>query len=153
MSKKKPKKKKRIPVLPSPDTYNPGFSAAAAELKESAKRFKWKLAGIMLAIFAVLCTVYFVLLRLYVFWASPVLYTVAAVLFLAFFFVNRGFSRETPPRDALPDTWSEQQKDKYLENDFVRKTFAKNIMVVLVPVFGVVMVDMVILFVLPVFTS
>ncbi len=148
MSKKK--KKKRKLVLPSPEAYNPAYAGAKAGVKASLAAFNWKLAGIMLAIFTALCIAYFVLIGLHVFWASPVLYTLAAVLFLTFFFVNRGFSREVVSREMLPADWSEERKDRFVEDDAIRKNFAKKIMIVLVPVFGVVMIDMVILFILPV---
>ncbi len=150
MSKNKKKKKRRGIPLPDPAAYNPAYPGAKAAVKASLRTFNWRLALLMLAVFAVLCTVYFVLLRFYVFWASPVLYTAAAVLFLTFFFVNRGFSREVVSREMLPTDWSEERKERYIAEDAARKTFARNIMIIAVPVFGVVMADMVILFILPV---
>ncbi len=148
MSKKK--KKKRNLVLPSPEAYNPAYADAKAGIKASLRAFNLRLALLMLAIFAVLCTVYFVLIGFHVIWASPVLYTLAAVLFLTFFFVNRGFSREVVSREILPADWTEERKDRFIEDDIIRKNFARKIMIVLVPVFGVVMIDTVILFILPV---
>ena len=146
MSKKIPKKKKRYSAA-TPEEYN----AAKAEVKGALKQFNWRLAGEMLAIFAVLCIVYYLLLQNRVYWASPVLYTAAAVLFLVFFFVNRGFSRDVVPRESLPDDWTEERKTQYIEEDRTRKEFARKIMVVMVPVLLVVAVDMLSLFVLPLF--
>ena len=143
MSKTKRKKKKRY--IASPDEYN----AAKSALRDRAGKFNGKLALLMLGIFAVLALVYYILLQLHVFWCTPVLYTVAATLFLVFFFVNGGFSREPVSREMLSDSWTEERKDAFIENDIRRKAFARKIMIVMTPVLLLVLVDMVGLFILP----
>ena len=81
------------------------------------------------------------------------LYTIAATLFLVFFFVNGGFSREPVSREILSDTWSDAQKDAFIENDIKRKAIGRKLMVIMTPVLLLVLVDMVILFILPVLTA
>ena len=146
MSKTKSKKKKRYSAA-SQEEYN----TAKAELKKSLKRFRWRLALLMLAGFILLSAVYYILLALHVLWATPVLYTTAAVLFILFFIINRGFSRETVLRETLPDAWNEEQKDTFMEKEEIRKAFARKLMIVLVPVLLLVALDMLILIVLPMF--
>ena len=143
MSKSKKKKKKKY--IASPEEY----TAAKQSLRDAAKQFNGKLALIMLGIFAALAAVYYILLAMHVFWVTPSLYTVAATLFLVFFFVNRGFSREPVSREILADTMTEAEKDAFIENDVQRKALGRKIMVIMTPVLLLVLVDMVILFFLP----
>ena len=124
----------------SPEEYN----AAKAQVISTLKAFQWKLALLMLGIFAVLCITYYVLLRMYVMWASP-------VLFLAFFCINGGFSRTVVLRENLPEHWTEEHKNRFLENDRIRKSFARRLMVVMVPVLLLCAIDMLSMFVLPLF--
>lgn len=144
MSKTK-KKKKKNPIA-SPEEY----AGAKAALRDSVRKFNGRLALLMLGIFAVLALVYYILLAMHIMWATPVLYTIAAVLFVVFFFVNGGFSREPVSREILSDTWSDARKDEFIENDIKRKALGQKIMVVMTPVLLLVLVDMVILFILPV---
>ena len=143
MSKTKKKKKKHH--IASPEEY----ANAKSALKDRAKQFNGRLALLMLGIFVVLALVYYILLAMHVFWATPVLYTLAATLFLVFFFVNGGFSREPVSREILSDTWSEEKKDAFIEDDIKRKAIGRKIMIIMTPVLLLVLVDMVILFLLP----
>ena len=123
---------------------------AKEDVKARMKTFNRRLALTMLGIFLGLGILYYVLLAFYVFWVTPVLYTAAAVLFLTFFFVNRGFSREPVSYDVLPDSWTEEKKREFVEDDIRRKQLARKIMVVMVPVLLLVAVDILYLTVLPV---
>ena len=143
MSKTKKKKKKHH--IASPEEY----ANAKSALKDRAKQFNGRLALLMLGIFVVLALVYYILLAMHVFWATPVLYTLAATLFIVFFFVNGGFSREPVSREILSDTWSEEKKDAFIEDDIKRKAIGRKIMIIMTPVLLLVLVDMVILFLLP----
>ena len=138
--KKKRKKK--------PFDYEAGFQAKD-ELKQQLKTFRWRLALLMLGIFLGLGILYYVLLSFYFFWVTPVLYTAAAVLFLAFFFVNRGFSKDPVSRDVLPEDWSDEKKDAFIEDDTDRKKLGRKIMIVMVPVLLLVAVDILYLNVFP----
>ena len=144
MSKTKKKKKKRY--IASPEEY----AGAKQALRDRAGQFNGRLACLMLGIFAVLALLYYILLAMHVFWVTPVLYTAAATLFLVFFFVNRGFSRAPVSREMLADTMTEAQKDAFIADDIHRKAIARKIMIVMTPVLLLVLVDMVILFFLPV---
>ena len=143
MSKTKKKKKKHH--IASPEEY----ANAKSALKDRAKQFNGRLALLMLGIFVVLALIYYILLAMHVFWATPVLYTLAATLFIVFFFVNGGFSRESVSREILSDTWSEEKKDAFIEDDIKRKAIGRKIMIIMTPVLLLVLVDMVILFLLP----
>ena len=143
MSKTKKKKKKHH--IASPEEY----ANAKSALKDRAKQFNGRLALLMLGIFVVLALIYYILLAMHVFWATPVLYTLAATLFIVFFFVNGGFSREPVSREILSNTWSEEKKDAFIEDDIKRKAIGRKIMIIMTPVLLLVLVDMVILFLLP----
>ena len=140
MSKTKKKKKKHH--IASPEEY----ANAKSALKDRAKQFNGRLALLMLGIFVVLALIYYILLAMHVFWAPPVLYTLAATLFVVFFFVNGGFSREPVSREILSNTWSEEKKDAFIEDDIKRKAIGRKIMIIMTPVLLLVLVDMVILF-------
>ena len=143
----KTKKKKKRYTAASHEEY----TAARDAVKAGAAAFNFRLALLMLGIFAALAIVYYVLLSMHIWWASPVLYTLAAVLFMTFFFVNGGFSREVVKREMLSDTWSEDRCDAFIENDRRRKALGRKLMVVMTPVLLLVIADMLILFVLPLF--
>lgn len=147
MSKTKKKKKKHH--IASPEEY----ANAKSALKDRAKQFNGRLALLMLGIFVVLALIYYILLAMHVFWATPVLYTLAATLFIVFFFVNGGFSREPVSREILSDTWSEEKKDAFIEDDIKRKAIGRKIMIIMTPVLLLVLVDMVILFLLPILSQ
>ncbi|MBO4797167.1 MAG: hypothetical protein J5494_00090 [Candidatus Methanomethylophilaceae archaeon] len=98
--------------------------------------------AVMILIFLVIGLLYYALVSMQVVWVTPALYILAAVLFLVFFFVNRGFSSRLPEREQLPEGWSEEQKDLFLEEEGRRKRIARPIMVVLVPVLLLVAADM-----------
>lgn len=143
MSKTKKKKKKSRIVTPEE------YTTAKTALSDSLKKFNSRLALLMLGIFAVLAIVYYLLLAMHVFLATPILYTIAVTLFLVFFFVNRGFSREPVSREFLSPHWSEERKDAFIVDDIRRKALARKIMIVMTPVLLLVLIDMVILFFLP----
>ncbi len=141
---KKHKKKKRI------YSYEERTAAQNA-VTDKVKHFNFRLAFTMLGIFAILAGVYALLLRLRFLWATPILYLFAAALFLAFFFINRGFSRKPLDRALLPASWSEEKKTDFIKNDIERKAFAKKVMVVLVPVLLLVGIDILLTLVFPSF--
>ena len=147
MSKTK-KKKKKNPIA-SPEEY----AGAKASLRDSLKKFNGRLALLMLGSFAVLALTYYILLAMHILWATPVLYTAAAVLFIVFFFVNGGFSREPVSREILSDNWSDARKDAFIENDIKRKAIGRKLMIIMTPVLLLVLVDMVILFILPLLST
>ena len=147
MSKTKKKKKKHH--IASPEEY----ANAKSALKDRVRQFNGRLALLMLGIFAVLALVYYILLAMHVFWSTPVLYTLAATLFIVFFFVNGGFSREPVSREILSNTWSEEKKDAFIEDDIKRKAIGRKIMIIMTPVLLLVLVDMVILFLLPILSQ
>jgi len=141
MAKKKRKKKRTY-------TYDE-LTSAKSDLKASLRRFNYKLALLLIAIFAVLAVVYYILIAMCVVWAMPVLYTAAAVLFSAFFIINRGFSREPVSREMLPDDWTEEKQDAYIADDTERKALARKLMIPMVPVLLLVGIDILIVMVLP----
>lgn len=147
MSKTKKKKKKHY--IATQEEY----TAAKQSLRDAAKQFNGRLALLMLGIFAVLALLYYGLLALHIFWVTPILYTIAATLFLVFFFVNRGFSRDPVSREILSDKLTEEEKDAFIENDIRRKALGRKIMVIMTPVLLLVLVDMVLLFFLPVLNT
>ena len=100
-------------------------------------------ACVMILIFLFTGILYYVLISLRVIWVTPALYILAAVLFLTFFFVNRGFSARPPERDSLPPDWSEERKDSFLAEEEKRKRIARPIMIVMVPILLLVAADMI----------
>ena len=145
MAKKKRRKKKTY-------TYDE-LAYAKADLKASLHRFNYKLALLLAAIFVVLAVIYYILIAMCVVWAMPVLYTSAAVLFSAFFIINRGFSREPVSREMLPDDWTDEKKDAFIADDTERKALARKLMIPLVPVLLLVGIDILIVMVLPTLTA
>jgi RNA polymerase sigma-70 factor (ECF subfamily) len=69
----------------------------------------------MLGIFVLMAGVYTLCLYLRVFWITPLFYLLTAAIFLAFFFINRGFSRTPVSAEMLPPSWSQDKKDAFVE--------------------------------------
>lgn len=125
--------------------------AAQSAVTEKAKRFNYRLAFTMVGIFVILAGAYALCLYLRFVWATPVLYLFTAAIFLAFFFVNRGFSRTPISADVLPPTWPEEKKAAFIEDDARRKAFGKKIMVILVPLLLIVAIDILLTVVFPIY--
>ncbi len=139
------KRKKRKPHM-----YSAEESAAAKNaLREKAHHFNFRLAGILIGIFIAISITYYSLLHFHVIWATPVLYIFASVLFLTFFFVNRGFSNKPVEYSILPNTWTEERKAAFLADDRKRKIFAKKLMILMVPTLLLVGIDILLLLILP----
>ena len=133
-------------------TYEQGMQAKR-EVREKLRNFRWLLAVKIGGIFLALAALYYILLAMEIKLVTPILYIGAAVLFLVFFFVNRGLSNTVPTAAQLPDTWSEDKKADYIEEDIARKAVAKKIMFILAPVLLLVAVDILSVLVIPLFTT
>ena len=141
---KKSKKKKHI------YTYEERTAAKSAVINQ-AKKFNFRLAFTMLGIFVIMAGIYALCIHLRVFWITPLFYLLTAAIFLAFFFINRGFSRTPVSAEMLPSSWSQEKKNAFVEDDIKRKAFAKKIMVVLVPMLIIVGIDILITIVIPLY--
>ena len=95
---------------------------------------------------------YRVMMNFYYFELVMIAYMVASVAFvLAYVIYNKGFSRRGVTREMLPDDWSEEQKNEFIEDGENRQARSRWM---LIPIFAFVFtfaIDAVELFVLPFF--
>jgi len=84
----------------------------------------------------------------YIFWG----YVLAAAA-LAFVYViyNRGMSRKGVTKDMLPDSWSDEEKERFIESGRQRLARSKWMLTILFAFIAVFAVDAIELFVFPMF--
>lgn len=76
----------------------------------------------------------------------PIYLVITTVLLCVYIVLNRGFSVKPPLAEQLPDAWSEETKQKYIEEDIERKKKAKKLMIWIFPFVLTFLIDMVYLF-------
>ena len=140
-SKRKFKKKKK-----KDKTEVSAVSRSFSQVKESAKKFNFKLAlteiGLFVLMFGTLEFCNFNSDKSPVFfYAFTVFYGALFLLAGAFIIVNRGFSRDVPTRDQLSDDMSDGEKDKFIEKLEKGHRAGKKILIFLVPLLFTVLID------------
>jgi len=79
-----------------------------------------------------------------------VVYTaLAAVIAIAYFFYNRGFSGKGVTPEMLPDTMTEEEKNAFIEDSKRRMTRSRWVLTVLFPLILAIALDMIYLFLIP----
>ncbi len=97
--------------------------------------------------FAILFTVYQVLIHLHPYLAT-ILYAAAALaLAVSYYVINRGFSPPVTDDEALPASWSPVEKCAYIEDAKSRHERAKGLLMWLLPVILTLLFDVLFLFV------
>lgn len=77
-----------------------------------------------------------------------VIYMVAfAAVLLAYLIYNRGFVNKDVTEDMLPDTWSQEKKQKFLDGEKIRAEKSRWMLVVIIPFAVVFMAEALYLFV------
>ena len=108
----------------------------------------------LVAITAVLVFVYRVFMDMpvfaYVFWGYIAAATVLALVYVIY---NRGFSRKGITKDMLPDHWSDDKKESFIEDGKKRLNKSKWMLMILFAFLVVFTVDAFELFVLPMLNS
>ena len=141
------KKKKR--QLPSAAEQK----AASAGVRGKLKKLPKKTMLLMLELFLLFSVTYYVLNSMMILWATPVLYISATVVFLLFFILNRGFTRDPISEDVLNEAWSREKKQRFIEKDIRKKAMARKLMVVMVPLLLLVAMDILLVVIYPILTA
>lgn len=82
----------------------------------------------------------------------PIYLVILTILLIVFLFFNKGFSSQLPPRDMLPERWSEAEKDRFYNKCERDKAIARRVLIFLIPFLLTFLIDSIILF-LPEFFS
>lgn len=98
--------------------------------------------------FAILFTVYQILLALHPLIGTILYIIAAAALAIAYYIVNRGFGTPVTDDDALPASWSPVEKCAYVEDAKARHARAKKILLWFFPVILTLLFDVTYLFLL-----
>jgi len=94
---------------------------------------KWKRFAFLCILLVVLMAVYIIGIKfeskvmVYIYYASLL------VLLVAFVILNRGFDRNSPEMDMLPDSWDDEKKKKYIADDIRRKGIARKLLYLIIP--------------------
>lgn len=72
-----------------------------------------------------------------------------ASLLIVYIIYNRGFSRKNVTEDMLPDSWSKEQKQKYIEEGQKRYNDSKWMLTVIIPIMVPIALDAISLFTWP----
>lgn len=76
-------------------------------------------------------------------WVIYVYYFALMVLGGAFLVLNRGLDTTMPTPEMLPDKWTSEEKASFIESEKKRKVWAKNLLVVVIPLLMTFAVDLV----------
>ena len=79
--------------------------------------------------------------------------TLATALALAYVIYNRGFSRKNITADMLPESWSEEKKNAFIEDGKLRLKKSKPLLVVVIAFFFTFVIEAIELFALPFFSD
>lgn len=107
------------------------------------KENKWIRLLRLAAVFVVLMAIYMVGVSHEI---KAIVYIYYALLFVssvAFVVINRGFDRQPPTPDMLPDNWSAVQKCEYIESDKKRKKIARYLLYLVIPLLFIFGIDIV----------
>lgn len=136
MSKKKKKKKEATPV-----------SELTAPLKTSVKAFNWKLLLIVAVNTVIIFGFYRLMLNFYYFeYVMGTYMIVMAGFIFGYLIYNRGMTRRNITIDMLPDEWSEEQKNEYIEDGQRRLTKSKWMLTIIFPLILTFLFDCIELF-------
>lgn len=78
-----------------------------------------------------------------VFYIGTSMYLLTASILFCIFYAKNGYklSSSLTKRSDLPESWSEKEKDKYLENEKHKKQQARKILMVLLPMVVTILID------------
>lgn len=108
----------------------------------------------LLANTLILLVLYFWIPAQFHFAYMPHIYLLAgAVLALYYVIYNRGFTGRNVTPEMLPPTMSPVEKQKFIDESRERMQKSKWVLTVLIPLLIVFFVDMIILFIIPIFTE
>ena len=122
--------------------------------QEPQKKFNTKLALMLVLCFAVIFGIYQLMINLAVWLNEPMIqemtltvYSVAlTVLFVIFVILNKGISKDIPTKEVLPDEWSDEKKEKFIEGYVTGKQKARKLLLFIIPLILTLLIDMAYLF-------
>lgn len=118
-------------------------------VKEAVSAFNWKRALVLLISTACAMGLYFYLTSTPLWMITVIAYiTVASVLIIAYFIVNRAFTGSGVTYEMLPDTMTHKEKEEYLADVADRERRSRPMLMVIFPVIVTLLVDLFKLFVL-----
>ncbi|MFA6947582.1 MAG: hypothetical protein WCQ72_01215 [Eubacteriales bacterium] len=106
---------------------------AQQELRVSLSKVKWKRLLAVLGGTIVSYTIFRVAIHYEFAPIYPIYYALLIAAFAAFVILNRGFSRAPTPREELDASWDDEKKDAWLADELKRKSIARRIMYIIVP--------------------
>lgn len=119
-------------------------------VSEAVNAFNWKRAIILLLSTVFAMGLYFFLMNIYSLWKVVVIayVTVASVLIIAYFIINRAFTGSGVTYEMLPDTMTHDEKEEYLADVADREKRSRPLLLIIFPVVITLLVDLFRLFVI-----
>lgn len=112
-------------------------------LRSEVKKLNWRKIGTLALSFVIIYVIYRVACEFNFYPILPVYLGIITVLIVAFLILNRGFDRQSPTPDMLPDTMTPVEKDAYIEVDKRHKAWARKLLYLLIPFILTIMLDMI----------
>lgn len=88
-------------------------------------------------------SLYIILFKLELMLLIDLIYIVASVLFVVYFYMSHGFAKTLPTKDDLNPAWSEEKRIRYAERIRQNKERSKALIYPLLPLMAVMAFDMV----------
>ena len=124
--------------------------ARSAETKKPIDKKGFLRLGILVVLTALIFFLYRYLMAQPYFGVALTVYLIVATgALLGYVIYNRGFSRRGLTKDMLPDVWSEEKKEAFLEDGQRRLRRSRPLLIVVAALFFVLLFDAAELFVFP----
>lgn len=142
------KKRKKITIVPD--------SEAKEAVKKSFREMNWKTIIKLILLFALFYGFYQFVLQMAKPYGLPVYETVCTVVVCAYvlattvlgvvyIILNKGISNDIPTKEMLRDDWSDEKKEKYIEELTKGKKKARKLLFFIAPLVFTLLIDMLML--------
>lgn len=131
------------------NVWKAGKASIYAEMTPEVKR-RLIDVGIILGVTVLLLGIYYCFVKI---WAFQMIFSIYmavwAVLFIAYWVYNRGFSRKGVTPEMLPDEWSDAKKEQFIADGKRRMEKSRWMIYIIAPLCFVFIVEMFLAFVWP----
>lgn len=114
------------------------------------KKSSWIYLILLILLSAIVFAVYRFMIYYCFFEAALISYmAIETVFVLAYVIYNRGFSRRGVTAEMLPESWSDEKKEKFIENGVKRFEKSKWMLIVILAFLLTFLIDMIELWIIP----
>lgn len=126
--------------------YKKITGAPERDIRAEKKKTKLKRLAAVAAVFIVVFGIFEAGIALEFKPIYPIYLVILTVLMILFLFFNKGFSTAVPSREVLPESWSDAEKDRFLEKLERDRAIGRKLLIFVIPFLLTFLIDFLILF-------